>query len=410
MAIYFTPLIFNCIFQVIKKHFKISEISIFGKKINYDKLYLIIFFSILFFISAFRPYTVGTDTSHYIGFYDSYLEAGNSYLINLDIEIGYKILIYLSSFFSNSRFLLIITSLIICIGYYLFINKNSNDVYFSSFLFVTLYFFCLSLNIQRQSISMLFIAESIIRLSNNDYKFYSIFVLLASLFHITCLITLILFPIHILLKQKKLDNILDSILIAIFSFSVFFIDLLIQLVIIIFPKYSYYLNHSFYSEKMTTNEFVYYLLLFLLLMLSLIKILIYFNNKFKVSKKIVNLLDISTIVILFSCLIFCINNNRIIGLICFIVIILHNYLSGNKDLIYYSIVLSLFVVFLQAKMAIFDRFIWFFSIMLIIEIPNLCMKRKEIKILFYLGSLMYFLRLLLINSCQVVPYFINNIF
>lgn len=410
MAIYFTPLIFNCIFQVIKKHFKISEISVFGKKINYDKLYLIIFFSILFFISAFRPYTVGTDTSHYIGFYDLYLEAGNSYLINLDIEIGYKILIYLSSFFSNSRFLLILTSLIICTGYYLFINKNSNDVYFSSFLFVTLYFFCLSLNIQRQSISMLFIAESIIRLSKNDYKFYSIFVLLASLFHITCLITLILFPIHILLKHKKFDNILDSILIATFSFSMFFIDLLIQFVIMILPKYSYYLNHSFYSEKMINNELLYYILLFLLFIFSLAQILININKKFKVSKKVVNLLNISINVILFISLIFCISNNRIIGLICFVVIVLHNYLSNNKDLIYYSVFLALLVVFFQAKMAIFDRFIWFFFIMLIIEVPNLCVKYKKIKILFYLGSLTYFLRLLLINSCEVVPYFINNIF
>lgn len=410
MTIYFTPLILNCIFQVIKKRTKINEISIFGKKINYDKLYLIIFFTILFFISAFRPYTVGTDTSHYVGFYNSYLDVGNSYLVDLDIEIGYKILIFLSSFFSNPRFLLILTSLIICVGYYLFINKNSNDVYFSSFLFVTLYFFCLSLNIQRQSLSMLFIAESIIRLNNNDYKFYSIFVLIASLFHITSLITLILLPIHILLKCKKINSNLDSILIAIFSFSMFFIDLLMQLIITIFPKYSYYLNHSFFSEKMITNEFIYYILLFLLLILSLTKILINLNNKFKISKKIVNLLDISIIIILFSCLIFCISNNRIIGLLCFIVIILHNYLSNNKNLIYYSTVLSLFVVFMQAKMAIFDRFIWFFFIMLIIEIPNLCKKSKKIKALFYLASLLYFLRLLLINSCEVVPYFINIIF
>lgn len=158
---------------------------------------LLFSFVLIFIFSAIR-YNFGND-------YQSYLEIFNEINTNINLSIsGYSRYefgwVLLNIFFGKISFegLIIFTSLINCIFYFLFIKKyvSTNYYLFSIFLF---YFdsniFLIGLSAIRQSIAIIFILISINRIFYKYYLQFLISFFFAINFHFS---SLILFPVIVI--------------------------------------------------------------------------------------------------------------------------------------------------------------------------------------------------------------------
>lgn len=164
--------------------------------------------SYLFVITAWRNYSIGTDTMNYVSLFGS-LGAPTTQInffdfiemIHARFEYGFIILNKLVYHFSqNPRYLLIASSLIIYVSLYIFIRSLSKDPYLSITMFVSLGYMASSMNTMRQSVAISFVMlayVSIIKYRNYFFGFLNIFC--GFLFHKTALIFLII----VLLKNWK---------------------------------------------------------------------------------------------------------------------------------------------------------------------------------------------------------------
>lgn len=407
MIIYIMPLIYILMCKYFRKDNKRYRMELFNKKFSYtyDDLFLMGLFGFLFFLSAFRNYSVGTDTLNYIGHFNSFIDKGYSFLATLDLEIGYKGLMVLASLFKDSRLLIVLVSIIICLGNYIIIRKYSNDYYLSGFLYITLYLFSISLNVQRQAIAMIFIFEYIMSLHNQNMKRSIFFLFLACLFHMTSLFMIVLIPIYYLMNKKELNQYIEELGILLLSFSFFLYDLLLSIVVMIFPKYQFYVEHEVLSNGMVKNEFLLHVLVGCIGLVSLYAF-VYKNKKFEYKSYILKYKDYILEICLLVSMVFCITNNRMIGLLYILVLFLHRlrFKNNNKDLLYYSCFIALFILFLQSKMSIFDRLVWYPFALLPILLPQISEKNELLKKILYIISFAFYFRLLLINSCEIIPF------
>src|SRR5699024_2887359 len=119
-------------------------------------LYLIYALIPFFLISAIRDKPVGTDVENYLRGYRGIREVKFKNIFELERwEYGYVILNKISSYITDyEQMILISTSLIVFIGTFYFIYKNSSNIYLSVYLYLTLYLYLISFNIIRQAIAM----------------------------------------------------------------------------------------------------------------------------------------------------------------------------------------------------------------------------------------------------------------
>lgn len=176
-----------------------------------SRLILIISFVVLFILSAFRSEVVGTDTKGYLMLFER---------MQMGIEIRQEILWrYLNQFviFIGGGFnsLLILSSLLILVPIYLVIRSHSPYKLFSLFLYYALYFYFFSLNITRQSIAVSLTLLAVIYLIDNKKKKFIFFVLLATGFHTTAILSLLLLFIDRIPNKDRLLLIVSGITIFI---------------------------------------------------------------------------------------------------------------------------------------------------------------------------------------------------
>lgn len=171
-------------------------ISIF---INFDsskrrkKIFVIITFTALTIISMLRSWQVGVDTEQYYrNFrYITYLD-WTQYDI-LRYEFGFFALSKVLSYFSINPYILIrVSSLIIIpsVGY--FIYRYSKNVVISTFLYITLNAYSFNMTGMRQSLAIVFILYGFDSLINEKYGKYIIFIMIASLFHSSAIVLIVL--------------------------------------------------------------------------------------------------------------------------------------------------------------------------------------------------------------------------
>lgn len=241
----------------------------FSKKqtLRKRRIYLILVFLILFFISAFRSVNIGNDTLSYAIMFQRFGKADNIFTLDTNIEIGYIVLNkILYSISSNPQILFIFTSLFILVTQLRFINKNSNMVWLSVYLFINLRLFYFTLSGLRQSIAM-----SIILLSYNFIKSkkpikFFITVVIASLFHSSALVFLIIYPISKIKFSKKI--IILEFIVGIFVYIGF--DYIINLGLKFFPKYSPYLTSVYFDGDVRLASILNLLVISVILILGLI--------------------------------------------------------------------------------------------------------------------------------------------
>lgn len=366
-------------------------------------------FILLFVISAFRGYEVGTDTKNYVG-YVTWIMEEFSTINEIDVEIGYKVILLISAMLKSTRVLLILSSAIVCYGYYYLIKKYSRNTFFSAFLFITLYIFCMSLNIQRQAIAMIFVCEYVMSLISKKGRRASVSLLLAIAFHKTAIVMLIVVPVVVCLNSDKIKKVFDECWVALLSVSYLCIDPIIKVACMIFPKYQFYLERDQYTVAMVKNELLMNCCIIGILVIAIIQLLVRIENMttlgIEQKKAVTRVCEYAMLTLVAFVMLFCVSNNRIIGLIAIGTLILYKMANDTKvNKIYYQMsILTIYMVFLQAKMMIFSRLIWYPMVFLMLSIPAFTKKKKTQILIVSTIALLYFLKLLLGNSSEVLPY------
>lgn len=164
-----------------------------NRRLEYQKIFIMIVFFILTLLAAIRSYTVGVDTlQYYNNFYViSMLEWDQ--VSELRYEPGYFYLCKLLSYFSQDPHILIaVTSMIIIPTIGRFIIKYSNDVTFSTFIYISYNIYFFHLTGMRQSLAVVIFLIAFDYLLKDKLANYILLIFLASLFHSSAIILLVL--------------------------------------------------------------------------------------------------------------------------------------------------------------------------------------------------------------------------
>lgn len=220
-----------------------------------DKLFLTITFIILTFISGFRDVSVGTDTESYQSIFLKYVYGLPDYHSELGYAYFNKLIAMLSS---NPQAIIIASSIIINLGVMRFIYKNSPNAWLSVYLYITLFFYFFSFNYTRQ-----FIAISLVLLGWNFLKdkkiiTFLIFVILATSFHTSAIISLLL--IFIFFSRNNTRLVPWILILSVIS--MLGMDTIFNYVFELFPRYQGY-NTGDISQSGGINSLILYLVIFL---------------------------------------------------------------------------------------------------------------------------------------------------
>lgn len=237
-----------------------------------------LFFSLLpfFILLAFRGESVGSDTYNYMrSFREVYYDER--------LEIGYLYLVYfIKIFFSNPRFLLIITAFFTTISIGRFIYKAAKDPALALLFFITLGLFQFSLSGIRQTIAISITLWLFPLIRQRKFIKFILGVYLASLFHKSAYFFI---PAYFIagqeLNKKKL--ILETIVFM----SIFLIADKILLSLADFMDYNYGIEE-------TDNGFFFFFVVLVITIASLInidKILgLNLNNKYMININLISLM------------------------------------------------------------------------------------------------------------------------
>ncbi|WP_207659105.1 EpsG family protein [Anaerobacterium chartisolvens] len=151
--------------------------------------YLIVVFGVLCIVAAFRSYEVGTDTEQFYNAFKTILSLEWHDLDSLRYEYGFFALCKLLGYVSDDpQILLIGTSVFISFSVGRFIYKNSEDVSFSAFLFLSLNIYAQYLSLMRQALAICIIMLGLERLKKKKDIQFVIAVIIAALFHRSAII------------------------------------------------------------------------------------------------------------------------------------------------------------------------------------------------------------------------------
>jgi hypothetical protein len=162
------------------------------------KWYVILVFAIITVMAALRSSSVGVDTAMFCRSYTTIGVMSWEYADVSRYELGFYVLCKLLNYISSDpQLLLIASSLLVYPSAAFFIYRNSNNVVGSVFLFCTLVLFFSYMNVMRQAIAIAIVLLSFeVCLKKDRRILFVLGVILASLFHQSALLCLILIPLH----------------------------------------------------------------------------------------------------------------------------------------------------------------------------------------------------------------------
>lgn len=306
---------------------------------------------ILFVISSLRDITVGSDLVNYISYFKIISNLNFSELSNIKLEYGYVLFNkIISVIFNNERFFIISVSFFIIILFSKFIYDNSKNPWLSFFLFITLMYYALTLNQIRQMMAAAIVLFNINSVKDKKkVKFFSS-VLIATLFHKTAIVYIILYFI----KNIKIDY---KYILGMFILSI---------------------GVFLFGDRMVIN-----------LMQLINKYQIYSNNV--ISNDGTGML-ILLIIITFLGWIFYEDDDK------------------RKSIYFHIMFVSILIQIISLKFSILNRITNYFSIIMIILIPNVIKSRTEIymrcigTIILCIITSVFFIYSLKLDFNGIVPY------
>lgn len=199
----------------------------------------------LFILSAFRSLNVGNDTlNYYKAYWRSFYESS---ILNSSIrfETGYIALMKFVQYFHYDYIVLqILVALIIFVSVSLFLKAYSNNIIFSIYIFMTLNLFFQTMNISRQFIAISILVLSIKYVLNRNFVKFISMVFVASLFHSTAFIFIVIYPLNTINFAKVNKFFLFSVIPLITIFFDYFLNIYIKY----FPKYEGYLSSDYFQS------------------------------------------------------------------------------------------------------------------------------------------------------------------
>ena len=235
-----------------------SAVKVIGEKFNETStsnkisMYACIVLGLLPFviISGSRTIFTGRDTEFYLNTanYTRYLPY--EYIVSRfptiainghyqRVETGYilynKIIVEI---FKNPQMVFYISSMIIIVGFCKFIYDNCDNVFLGIYMFLCEGIFLNSLNTMRQAIATAIVVNAFTALKKGKYLKAIIIILLASQFHQSAIIFILI--IFLYLVARKLNQ---KYIFLIYMIPIMIPELL-QLTLILFPRYSGYLVTS----------------------------------------------------------------------------------------------------------------------------------------------------------------------
>ncbi|MCT4599401.1 MAG: EpsG family protein [Marinifilaceae bacterium] len=295
-----------------------------------------------------RSIDVGTDTITYFNIFEDIRISGSSYIEPMWLLINKFVLFFNGDFTS----LMLLVSFLTIYPLGLYLRKESENPNLSLFLYYSLCFYGMAFNISRQILATSFIFIAYYYLSKNKRIKYTLMVIFASLFHLSSIFALFVYLFNkIKLTTKKIYLLL--------VFSMFFGTFLIndKVIRIIAGKYA---NYILTSEGYRTSLII---PIVLTLILNCLFIFLYLTSENKIKVTLWFKVYFLSVIV----------NNMSYTLIL-----------GSRLLIFFSI----------------SQIIYFVSF-----IYNNRIKQKYISFsVILLYSLVLFLRMILTNGGEIVPY------
>lgn len=221
--------------------FCLSFLSKGAKERNRRKLICISAYLVFALISGLRSPSVGVDTQQFVS---SFLAIGKSHFpfTEFRFEIGYSCLCYLIyQIYPNSQFFLLITSLLINFGVFLFIYFCSEEPLPSIFCYISSSTFFMNMNTMRQSLALSIFLIGFVLFQKKNTLLFIIFILFAGLFHKVFLLSIVIIPLVKMEKRREILLFLLSLGILIFLLG----DSIIALVAL--TPFGNYIGSSFWE-------------------------------------------------------------------------------------------------------------------------------------------------------------------
>ena len=238
-----------------------------GENKHTKKAYLSIVFFTLFFISAFRSINIGNDTATYVNFFELFgtMKSGLSFDTNSyfesRIEIGYILFNKILYLISKDYLILLSTVSAFVIGVWvLHIYKYSSMTWLSVYLFINLRLFYFSLSGLRQSIAMAIVLLSYKFLKDRKVIHFCLIILIASMFHLSALIFILIYPLSRINFSYRFIGI--SVFIGCVLFVTF--DKVLIYFLRVIPKYNMYLNSVYFDGNIKVASIVNFIIIFII--------------------------------------------------------------------------------------------------------------------------------------------------
>lgn len=236
------------------------------------KLWTILLMFPLFLLSALRSPLVGNDTIIYFRSYiniKSYINNSNQGIfspVESRFEPGYVLLMKI---FGTLDLDFLVFQIFLAAFIYFSIGriiyKYSSNIAMSVFVFISLNMFFQTMNISRQYIAIAILTYSINYIVNKKPLRFLLIVLMASLFHLSAVVFVIIYPLSIIkLNQYKRIQIIGIGILAVIGF-----DYLVRfLTTTIFSKYESYLDSRYFEVDGKIAIYVMPLLYFFIFILG----------------------------------------------------------------------------------------------------------------------------------------------
>ncbi len=323
---------------------------------NSSKVYIIVMFSILGVMMMLKSTEVGNDTPTYMSLYKRLLTTTNMerFLNEIRYEKWFVYLCYaLGKISQDAQLLFITTGAFVAFSFGRFIYKYSEIPWLSVLMFITLQFFDLSLSGTRQilAISILIFAYDFLI----DKKFWKFLltVLLASMFHNSVILFLLLYP----LSKPKKDTRYYSIVVAIALVAFAGFDYILRAISVIFPGYIHYLTQESKGYSSTPT-------LATGLMLGLWLIIFFVSKHYGSKRKVVYTKEIQAI------------SKK-------------DYINSVHET---AVWLGIVMLFLSLNGTILNRFKFIFAFPILVYYPNALhqIENKDTKMIFMIASSLVF--------------------
>ena len=217
-------------------------------------VFFFLVFLLFFVIVGFRDFSIGTDTQSYIAFFKNVC-IYRWQIFNISrFEYGYVILnVIISLFTQNPRIFLIIFSFIVNFFMLQFIYKNSKIPLLSVIMLLGLLFFYNSMTMFRQYIALCLVLYSTKYIKEKKKFLFLLFIIIASSFHISAIVSVILYPI-----SNMKFNIKKCLLFIVFTIiAIYIVNSRLSSILTLFNRDGFYIDTTSYNISNILYTIVY---------------------------------------------------------------------------------------------------------------------------------------------------------